>query len=1005
MCIILSGYKIIKTCARRLIGFTADRNIDMSYLILLLSGFSSLYYEFLTLKYTEIHLGVSIFAVSIVLLTFLTGILCGNMLSRYFLNKSSNKRLIAVLIITEILIIPAVLLTPWLIELTSRIYTANVPIEWPLGLRQFIKYLLFLPAFLPLSILLGLRFPLYLKVFNTGGKIGLLYGISCLGSAGGAFAGGFFMFEYLNLYSSLIVCVCIAATLNIICLVVYYKTRLLGDTGNAVEPGAGRILPLLKNNRMASLLFFLLGLITIGMEVLWVRSLMRYFPNNRYVFSTITVALLIALFLGSISNRFFKPEKKTILNACLLLALSSQLCLGLQEYFNFFKYFATSESLLLFSLKATLITMLIAGIPGFIMGLLFPMLFNYSLNSQSAGNAQLAFLSVTTNSAGAICGALLFGMVLLNLAGCNLLITVVNLLIFIIPIMLLLKNKPGKKLVLHTFAIVLFAAASYQLFQTVPFKNYYLITRITGADADVEIFEEKDFDNPNRILCLNRTYISGGSGYIAERKQKKQGLLPVLLAPRKENALVISLATGITASAFADAEVRSIDCIELLPTSVKLSSYFQKENNNILSERNFKLSIDDARMFIKSAPRKYDIILSDNYQYNCAATPIMYSLETFADIRKIMSDNGIFIQWLPVRQIPPEHLAIIINTFRQVFPDGKLFFNDLTRDSAFLGLVAYKNGGVTYQQVAQNYQDIKNAASKSLLDNDIVCSYYICTVAEYCRMFPAKEINTYEHPVLEKYFTNNDFNKQNIDDLTALYKQNKLNELIPFNQTLADSVRRKLFVGTEPALYYQGGKQLTQALQELENLLQSVELPGNINTFYPEVSFLKGELCTALSIQSLTQGNLNYADLYFNMAESTIFRNSLFYRMKGILSGLRGDLIGAEVAFNRALLLEPKNYWVYESMALTYLHYGNKEKALDALHRALTMPYQDQAILRTAMNIYMRLDCYKDFLSILEEYMTLPDADKRVLPHCLKYLKDKGNTVMTHKLEKMLNSK
>ena len=976
----------------------------MSYLILLLSGFSSLYYEFLTLKYTEIHLGVSIFAVNIVLLTFLTGVLCGNILSKYFLSRSSNKKLIAVLIITEILIIPAALTTPWLIELTSRIYAANVPVEWPLGLRQFIKYLLYLPAFLPLSTLPGLRFPLYLKVFNTGGGIGLLYGISCLGSAAGAFAGGFFMFEYLNLYTSMIACAGIAATLNIICLTVYYKTRFNGSEQTA-QPDAGRILPLLKNNRLASLLFFLLGMITIGMEVLWVRSLMRYFPNNRYVFSTITAALLVSLFLGSISNRFFKAERKNILNACLLLALSSQFCLGLQEYFNFFKYFVPSESLLLFSLKAALVTMLIAGIPGFIMGLLFPMLFNYSLNRKSAGNAQLAFLSVAANSAGAICGALLFGLILLNLAACNILITAANLLVFAVALMLLLISGPGKKIILYLAAVVLFAAASYQLFQTAPFKNYYLITHIAGADADVEIFEEKDFDNPNRILCLNRTYISGGSGYIAERKQKKQGLIPVLLAQRKENALVISLATGITASAFADAEVGVVECIELLPTPVKLSSWFHKENNNILGDKSFKLSIDDARMFIKSATRKYDIILSDNYQYNCAATPIMYSLETFADIKKIMSDNGIFIQWLPVRQIPPAHMAIIINTFRQIFPDGKMFFNDLTRDSAFVGLVAYKNGGITYQQIAQNYQEIKNPSSKNLLDNDIVCSYYIGTVAEYCNMFPAQEINTYEHPALERYFAHNDFNRQNMDELTALYRKNKLNELIPFDRALGDSVRRKLFIGVESALYYQNGKQITQAVRELDNLLQSVELPGNINTFYPEVSFLKGELCAALSVQYLTQGNLNFADAYLNMAESTVFRTSLFYRMKGILTGLRGDLIGAEAAFNRALMMEPKNCWVYESMALTYLHYGNKEKAMDALHRALMMPYQDQAILRTAMNIYMRLDNYNDFLSILEEYLTLPDADKRVLPHCLTYLKKKGDSVMTLKIEKLLSTR
>ncbi|MHB9138275.1 MAG: spermidine synthase family protein, partial [Victivallaceae bacterium] len=208
----------------------------MCYLILLFSGFSSLYYEFLTLKYTEIFLGVSIFAVSIVLLTFLTGMLLGNLLSGRFLKWNSNKRLVLILIITEALIVPAALLTPWLIELTSRIYGANIPAQWPLYARLSIKYLLFLPAFLPLSTLLGLRFPLYLKLFNPGNRIGPLYGVSCLGSAIGAWAGGFFMFEYLNLYTSLIVCVSIVAVFDITGLMIYSKNSIKGKESTAAKP-------------------------------------------------------------------------------------------------------------------------------------------------------------------------------------------------------------------------------------------------------------------------------------------------------------------------------------------------------------------------------------------------------------------------------------------------------------------------------------------------------------------------------------------------------------------------------------------------------------------------------------------------------------------------------------------------------------------------------------------------------------------------------------------------
>lgn len=990
--------------------FCRQQEIDMIYLILLLSGFSSLYYEFLALKYTEIFLGVSIFAVSIVLLTFLTGMLFGNLLSGRFLKGNSNKQLARILIITEALIVPAALLTPWLIELTSQIYGANVPVQWPLYARMSIKYLLFLPAFLPLSTLLGLRFPLYLKLFNPGNRIGLLYGVSCLGSAAGALAGGFFMFEYLNLYSSLVVCVSIVSVFNITGLLIYSKTRLKGkDSSAAAKPSKNKNKggsPLLKNNMAAVTLFFLLGMITIGLELLWVRALMQYFPNNRYVFSTVTVALLAALFLGSISNRFFKSDKKSILYACLILAAGAQLCLGLQEYFNFFKHFAALDSLTMFSLNAVAMMMLVAGLPGFIMGLLFPMLFNYSLSRQAADNARLTFLSVTANSAGAICGALLFGMILMSVAGYNILFTGVNLIILIVAAVEMLKRKNVRDVFICLAAVALFAASAYPLFREVPYGNYYRLAKITGPDADIEIFAEKDFDNPNRILALNRTYVSGGSGYIAERRQKKQGLIPILLAPRKDSALVISLATGITASAFADAGVVDIDCVELLPTAIKQASYFQRQNSDILNDRCFNLFIDDGRMFIKNAKRKYDIILSDNYQYSCASTPVMYSLETFSDIKKIMSDNGVFIQWLPLRQIPPEHLAIIINTFRQVFPDGKLYFEDITRESAFLGLLAYKNGGATYRQAAQNYLEIKDAASKSLLNHDIACAYYVGTAAEYNRMFPASEINTYEHPALEKYFSGHDFNDRNMNNLLALYRQSRPDAIVPFNNALADSARRNIFTGLESVFKLKQDKQYAAALQALDNLLQSSNLNSqSISTFFPEVSFLQGELATALAVQSLTQGNLTAADNNFKIAEATIFRNSLFYRFNGILAGLKGDVIAAQVAFGRALQAQPENLWVYESMALTWLHYGNREKALEAMQKALAMPYPDKAILRTAMNIYMRLDCYNDFLPVLEEYLTLPDPDKRILTYCANYLKNKDNPPLFKKVEKILNAK
>lgn len=101
----------------------------MIYLILLISGFSSLYYEFLALKQSEIHLGISTFAVSSILLTFLTGIFIGNLLAGRFIKNYSDCKLKNLLIGIELLIIPVALSTPWLIKLTGQFYLHNTSMD------------------------------------------------------------------------------------------------------------------------------------------------------------------------------------------------------------------------------------------------------------------------------------------------------------------------------------------------------------------------------------------------------------------------------------------------------------------------------------------------------------------------------------------------------------------------------------------------------------------------------------------------------------------------------------------------------------------------------------------------------------------------------------------------------------------------------------------------------------------------------------------------------------
>lgn len=862
------------------------------------------------------------------------------------------------------------------------------------------RYLLVLPALLPLSILTGVRFPLYLKLFNHRDQIGLLYGFSCLGSALGALTGGFFMFEYLGVYHSLISVIAIAAPANIILLIFWSKNRF---TDLKVPTALTTEKLLLKKSLITILiLFFILGLATIGLEILWVRSLIRNFPNHRYIFSTITSVLLVALFIGSLLSRFITPSKNSIVFSLLALGVSCQLGLGLQEKFNFFKMFGPSAELLTFVLKTTLATAIIIAIPCLILGLLFPLLFNYALQNKQLDKARLTALSIALNSAGAICGALLFGFVLMQLADYKILLTALSGIFLIIPLFMILNKRSIIQQLIYGCGLLLFAGSTWLLLTDKPLKDYYLLTTMTGADADVRIYERKNFDTPNRILTLNQAFISGGSGYLAERTQRKQSLIPLLLARRPERALTISLATGITASIFAEANIKQVECIELLPSSIKLSAYFKRANGNILARDNFKLIIGDGRLFIKRANAQYDIILSDNYQYSSSATPLMYTVETFHAVKQAMSGNGVFIQWLPIKQIPPEHLKIIINTFRQVFPDGELYFNDISRTNSLLGLVGYKSNQPTYLQIADNYQKYQPLCQKSLFNNQTLFTYYIGTAKQFNTLYPTRAVNSHEYPVLEKYFMQQPFNRVNFANLKVLYKQNSFNSQVPFQAENANTIRRKLFIEVGTILAAKNKNNYLKAFNQLNRMLQRENLNDQrINTFFPEISFLKGELAVELAVKYFTARNIPYANGYLNIAATTLFRSSRFFRIRGILFGIAGNLTAAEQAFANALQAEPRNRRVHESQALTYLHYGLNDQALAEIKLALNSPYPDPIILRSALIIYITLDRYEQFIQVLKQYLALASGKFDIIPRAINYLKNKTHPAMLKQLEQI----
>jgi spermidine synthase len=150
------------------------------------------------------------------------------------------------------------------------------------------------------------------------------------------------------------------------------------------------------------------------------------------------------------------------------------------------------------------------------------------------------------------------------------------------------------------------------------------------------------------------------------------GFLPTALHPNPTRALVVGLGAGTTPGAIAKFPGVDVDIVELSGTVVRGAHYFRIANQGVLTRPNVHLRVDDGRNFLLLSPAgRYDIITADVILPRHAGAANVYSAEYFELVKRALKDDGIALQWNGGDTA--SEYALILRTFRQVFPDMTLW--------------------------------------------------------------------------------------------------------------------------------------------------------------------------------------------------------------------------------------------------------------------------------------------------------------------------------------------
>ncbi|MGO8974413.1 MAG: fused MFS/spermidine synthase [Steroidobacteraceae bacterium] len=625
-----------------------------------------------------LQFGVSTFAAVITVAAFMLGLAGGSaLMAARAVQRLKPLRLLALL---EAGIAVFALLLPWGVELTTPLIDKGAaflsPPQWHALMALAALLLLALPA-----AAMGAGFPLLLEAWRRFGRnVGMAYGSNTLGAAAGALL-PLLLLPVMGWSNAIRVVAVLGLGVAAGLFMLerqgpgVYDGRapgaldVPGQRGPEPESPAGVAAP----SALPLLNYGIIGAASLLLEMAWMRLFSLVMLRTEYVLALILAVMLLGMGLGSLlaSRRLGWRIMQALPWSASLSAIAGLWLLpsvsGWIERSNFNSLAAAMfvEGLALAALTLPVTLSLGAWLP--------------ALSSRFHLSGSWLY---ACNCLGAALGALLYVVLIPHIGSAGALALAAMLLL--LPGLILGRSRRawfGVPLVLVAAGSV---AALPQAKDLLPqaMAGSRDLYRYEDAIAITEVVEQND---GQRVLLTDLRRRDASTEPTAVFVQTNQARLPLLLHGKPRTVLFIGIGTGISLAGSLPFPGLRRSAVELSAGSIEAAGrWFTASNQGVMQQT--LVTQDDARHFLSAAPEAYDVIIGDLFHPDLAGVSSMLSVEQFQRVRARLAADGLFVQWLALNQFDQDTLAIVLRSFREVFPESQLFL-----DGMHLALVGPKD--------------------------------------------------------------------------------------------------------------------------------------------------------------------------------------------------------------------------------------------------------------------------------------------------------------------------
>lgn len=668
-------------------------------LVFFLSGFSALVYQVVFSKILSYTFGSNSSAVYSILATYMGGMAIGAWLGgRIVLLK---KPPLAIYALLELIIAVYCIMSPAIFQLVQQLYTHIGSGMQPgaAGLDA-VRFLLGVLVLLLPTILMGMSLPVLIAHFKLrkrtyGNSIAVLYAVNTLGAALGALLSGYFIIPTVGIKLTIY----IAAWLNLVSSGIAYlysrKHQYVpawsGETGTGRTPAAAPAGPGLFRTGSGHLALFVIGFITLGLEIIYVHMLSIVAGNSVYAFALMLFTFLLGLGTGSeLARRIMAVNIRTTwLIGLSTIVLSMVIVTGvllwelIPGYFASFEHYPSGTTFTEQEFIRGLVCFICMFPPAVIIGFLYPACLQHVADVARTVKIKAVSSAIALNTAGNILGVLVIGFIVLPRLGPMESTYLLALLAGLISLYFLCFNNLHENLIttgimVFCLALFIYAPADFDYNKlangaNVYFKKQYFgkvidhLESLDGGLTTVHNYRVSD-RRSIRTLMTNGKF-QGTDDMNGELiPQYSYALVPLLHTPARNDALVIGYGTGSTSNILHRAGFKSLDVVDISKDIFTLANkYFADVNDTVTEKTGVNKYVTDGRNFLLLTKNKYDVISIQITSIWFAGAASLYNSEFYDLINKHLTTGGVLQQWVQIHHISSYDLIHIIGTMRSRF--------------------------------------------------------------------------------------------------------------------------------------------------------------------------------------------------------------------------------------------------------------------------------------------------------------------------------------------------